>query len=141
VERGVPDCLRWYKDEGGSIGPLQIGKEITQDGGHIAMRVLHVISVIKCFDQNAALRVARQRLANYHRAGVPEQEASDIMEIRHRSCSHEILWLRSIVAAEALHTGQEVCHMRPQGTSAKMAVYKYYGAQILEERPPSGMVR
>ncbi len=31
--------------------------------------------------------------------------------------------------------------MRPQGAGAEMGIYKYYGAQILEERPPAGMVR
>jgi hypothetical protein len=111
---------------------------MAQDGDHIALGVMHVR---KCFDENAALRVAKQRFSNDHRTGVPEKEAGYLMKVRHRSCGHEILWLRSIVAADALHTGQEVRHMRPQGTSAKMGVYKYYDTQILEECPPSRMVR
>jgi hypothetical protein len=111
---------------------------MAQDGDHIALGVMHVR---KCFDENAALRVARPRLTNDYGAGVAEQEAGYLMEVRHGSRSHEILWLRSIVAADALHTGQEVRHMRPQGTSAKMGVYKYYDTQILEECPPSRMVR
>jgi hypothetical protein len=102
VERAVPDCLRWHEDERRSIDPLQIGKEIAQDGGHIALGVMHVR---KCFDENAALRVAKQRFTNDHRTGVPEQEVGYLMEVRHGNCGHEILWLRSIVAADALHTG------------------------------------
>jgi hypothetical protein len=110
VERAVPDCLRWHEDERRGIDSLQIGKEITQEDGHIVLGVMHVR---KCFDENAALRVARPRLTNDYGAGVAEQEAGYLMEVRHGSRSHEILWLRSIVAADALHTGQEVRHMRP----------------------------
>jgi hypothetical protein len=137
VERVAPERLRWHEDERRGIDSLQLDKEITQDGGHIALGVTHII---ECFNEKTALRVTRQRLTNDHRARVSEQEAGYLMEIRHGSCSHEILWLRSVVAADTLHTGHEVRHMCPQGTSAKMGVYKYYGAQILEERPPSGMV-
>ena len=114
---------------------LQIGKEITQDGGQIVRRV------VKCFDKKAALRGARPRLASYHSAGVSEKEACRLREVRHRICRHEILRLRPVVATEALHTGQEVRHMRPQGASAQMGIYKNYGTQILEERPPAGMIR
>jgi hypothetical protein len=45
------------------------------------------------------------------------------------------------VATEALYTGQEVRHMRAQGARTQMGIYKYYDTQILEERPPAGMVR
>jgi hypothetical protein len=77
---------------------------------------------------------------NDHATGMPQKEARSVVEIRHWSRSHKELWLCPVVAAEALHTRQKMCHMRSQGASAQMRIYKYDRTKMLKKDPPASVV-